>query len=254
MTSSFVSQRDLREKCAGIRGLLFDKDGTLLDYHASWGPVNRHAAHLAAKGDSALAERLLALAGVDAATGRAAADSVISAGTAVQIAEVWVEGGAPYERETLTRAIDELFCAAVADMVPVTDLSTLFARFKSRGFKLGIASSDSEAAVWATARVFGIADLLDFVAGYDSGYGTKPGPGVLAAFCRHTGLSQREVAIIGDNTHDVGMGRAGGAGMTIGVLTGSGTRESLSPLSDVCLDSICGMEALFRAPRGDAND
>ena len=191
---------------------------------------------------------------MDTATGVAAADSIMSAGTAVIIAEAWVQGGAPYEHDTLTSALDELFCAAVADMVPVTDLSTLFARFKSRGFKLGIASSDSEAAVWATARVFGIADLLDFVAGYDSGYGTKPDPGVLAAFCRHTGLSQREVAIIGDNTHDVGMGRAGGAGMTIGVLTGSGTRESLSALSDVCLDSICGMEALFRAARGDAND
>jgi phosphoglycolate phosphatase len=216
--------------------------------------VNRRAAHLAARGDSALAERLLALAGVDAGTGRAAADSVMSAGTAVQIAQVWVEGGAPYERDSLARAIDELFCAAVGDMVPVTDLSTLFARFDSRGFKLGIASSDSEAAVWATARFFGIADRLDFVAGYDSGYGTKPDPGVLAAFCRATGLSQREVAVIGDNTHDVGMGRAGGAGLTIGVLTGSGTRESLSPSSDICLDSICGMETLFRAPHGDAND
>ena len=245
MTSAFASQEDLRNKCAGIRGLLFDKDGTLLDYHASWAPVNRRAAYLAARGDPALAERLLTLAGVDAETGRAAADSVISAGTAVQIAEVWVAAGAPYARASLARAIDELFCAAVGDMVPVTDLSMLFARFKSRGFKLGIASSDSEAAVWATARVFGIADRLDFVAGYDSGHGTKPDPGVLAAFCRETGLSRREVAVIGDNTHDVGMGRAGGAGMTIGVLTGSGTRESLSPSSDVCLDSICGMEALF---------
>jgi len=245
MTLADPFPASLRERCAGIRGFLFDKDGTLLDYEASWGPVNRRAALLAAQGDSAFAGRLLALAGVDLATGRARADSVMSAGSAANIAEVWVEGGAPFETKSLTRALDELFCAAAADMVPVTDLSVLFARLKGRGLKLGIASSDSEAAVWATARVFGIADHLDFVAGYDSGHGTKPDPGVLAAFCRAMGLVPSQVAVVGDNTHDVGMGRAGGAGLTIGVLTGSGTRETLGPSSDVCLPSVCDIEELL---------
>jgi phosphoglycolate phosphatase len=166
----------------------------------------------------------------------------------VQIAEVWVRGGAPWERESLAAAIDGLFCAAAGEMVPVTDLAAFFARVKARGYRLGIASSDSEQAVWTMARVFGIADRLDFVAGYDSGHGTKPDPEVLAAFCRATGFAPHEVAVIGDNTHDVGMGRAGGAGVTVGVLTGSGTRESLSASSDICLDSICDLEPLLRAP------
>src|SRR5688500_15680485 len=130
MTRVQPSDPTLRERCARLRALLFDKDGTLLDYEASWGPVNRHAAHLAARGDRALADRVLALAGVDLATGRAKADSVISAGTAVDIANVWVNGGAPFERNALARALDALFCAGVADMVPVTVLSALFARFK----------------------------------------------------------------------------------------------------------------------------
>jgi phosphoglycolate phosphatase len=169
-----------------------------------------------------------------------------------------VKSGAPYELAELTGALDDLFCAAVADMVPVTDLSVLFGRFKSRGFKLGIASSDSEAAVLATAAVFGIDDKIDFVAGYDSGHGSKPDPTVLAAFCRSVGLAPHEVAVIGDNTHDVGMARAGGAGLSIGVLTGTGTRDSLSPLSDVCLDSICDIETLLGSvipgPRSGARD
>jgi phosphoglycolate phosphatase len=249
MTLPSASPDALPEKCAGIRGLLFDKDGTLLDYAASWTPVNRRAASLAARGDPALADRLLALAGVDPTSGRASPDSVMSAGTTVDIAGVWVTGGATYEVENLAGALDDLFCAAVTDMVPVTDLSVLFGRFKSHGFKLGIASSDSEAAVWATAAAFGIADRIDFVAGYDSGYGSKPDPAVLAAFCRATGLLPREVAVIGDNTHDVGMGRAGGAGLTIGVLTGTGTRDSLLPLSDICLDSVCDIEALLSPVR-----
>ena len=31
-----------------IAGILFDKDGTLLDFDASWGPVNREVALMAA--------------------------------------------------------------------------------------------------------------------------------------------------------------------------------------------------------------
>ena len=36
-----------------LRAILFDKDGTLLDYEASWGPINVAAADLAARSDAA---------------------------------------------------------------------------------------------------------------------------------------------------------------------------------------------------------
>ena len=43
-----------------ITGILFDKDGTLFDYHASWMPANRRAALEVAGGDAALGDELLA--------------------------------------------------------------------------------------------------------------------------------------------------------------------------------------------------
>ena len=36
-----------------IAAILFDKDGTLIGYDASWGPVNRELAAIAARGDAA---------------------------------------------------------------------------------------------------------------------------------------------------------------------------------------------------------
>ncbi|MCH7793725.1 MAG: hypothetical protein IH900_01095, partial [Proteobacteria bacterium] len=54
----------LRESVA-IRGILFDKDGTLLDYAATWMTANRVAALAAAGGDRALSERLLIAGGYD---------------------------------------------------------------------------------------------------------------------------------------------------------------------------------------------
>jgi phosphoglycolate phosphatase len=54
------------------RGLLFDKDGTLLDFHASWQPVNDIAIRFAAQGDPALEARLRTAGGLHPVTQYAA--------------------------------------------------------------------------------------------------------------------------------------------------------------------------------------
>jgi phosphoglycolate phosphatase len=231
-----------------IRGLLFDKDGTLLDYAASWPPINREAGLLAAGGDHGLAARLLHAVGGDPATGLAAADSVLAAGNTRELALAWRQSGSPRPVAALTGELDALFQGAVARMVPVCDLGALFLRLRGRGLALGIASSDSAAAVTATAAHFGIATNIAFACGYDSGHGAKPEPGMVRAFCRETGLAPGEVAVIGDNSHDMEMGRAAGAGLRIAVLTGTGTRETLVPISDLCIASIAGLEEVL--PRG----
>ncbi len=45
-----------------IRAILFDKDGTLIDFQRSWGPVLQEASRFAAQGEEALARRLMAAA------------------------------------------------------------------------------------------------------------------------------------------------------------------------------------------------
>ncbi|HEY9537465.1 MAG TPA: hypothetical protein VIS03_07700, partial [Kiloniellaceae bacterium] len=72
-----------------IQGILFDKDGTLLDYHATWLPLNRQAALQVAEGDAALAERLLVATGYDPASGRILGDSLLASGTNDEIAAAW---------------------------------------------------------------------------------------------------------------------------------------------------------------------
>jgi phosphoglycolate phosphatase len=156
-----------------LRGILFDKDGTLLDYAASWTPINEQAARLASCNDAALAAHLLRVGGADPTTGRVEADTVLAAGSTAEIAAAWAAGGSPLGARHLTALLDKLFRRAARDVVPVTDLPGLFARLKTRGLRLGIASSDSEKAIRATAQRFGIEPLVDFVAGHDSGFGAK---------------------------------------------------------------------------------
>lgn len=229
-----------------IRGILFDKDGTLLDYQASWAPINLRAGRLAAQGDAALEVHLLALAGVDPSTGFSTSDGLLAAGNTREVAQAWHEAGSKFPVAELTSRLDALFQAGVADVVPVCDLAALFAGLSGRGIALGIASSDSEAAVCATAERFGIAGRLDFLCGYDSGHGAKPEPGMVEGFCRATGLTADAVAVIGDSAHDMHMAAAAGAGLRIAVLTGAGSAETLRPLSHLLLPSIAELEqALF---------
>jgi phosphoglycolate phosphatase len=49
--------------------------------------------------------------------------------------------------------------------------------------------------------------------------------------------------MVGDNRHDLEMGRAGGVGLNVGVLSGTGTRETLLPLADVVLNSVSDLPA-----------
>jgi phosphoglycolate phosphatase len=228
-----------------IAAILFDKDGTLLGYDASWGPVNRELAQIAARGDAELADHLLAACGMDPVTGHVKADSLLAAGNTAEIAAGLVAAGSSCDLSDLTSRLDRLFTEAASKSVAVTDLKSFFARLKARGYKLGIASSDNENSIRETARRFGFEENVDFIAGYDSGYGTKPQPGMVLGFCDAISLAPERVAVVGDNNHDLHMARSAGAGLRIAVLTGTGSRESLSADSHYCFDDITGIETLL---------
>jgi phosphoglycolate phosphatase len=229
-----------------IAGLLFDKDGTLLRYDESWGPVNRECARIAAAGGGTTVEdRLLIACGMDPVSGKTRPDSLFAAGTAAQIAAGMVAAGSPLEVEALTVMLDDLFVRSADYSVPVTDLSGFFARLRQRGFRLGVASSDNERSIRETAAKFGFIDHLDFIAGYDSGHGCKPEPGMVLGFCKAVNLEPHQVAMVGDNNHDLHMGESAGAGLKVAVLTGTGSTDSLKAAADVVLDDITGLETLL---------
>ena len=69
-----------------IGAILFDKDGTLIDYWLTWVPINREVALFAAGGDSGLAHALLRVGGQDPATDRVVPGSVLAAGSVDDIA------------------------------------------------------------------------------------------------------------------------------------------------------------------------
>ena len=234
---------------ASIRGVLFDKDGTLIDFFQTWAPAYEAVALRLAGGNAVLAERLLTLGGRDPATRRFKPDSALAAGTNAEITRIWAEAIGHADVEGLNKSLNTFFNEhALSNARPVTDLVNLFGRLKSHGFKLGLATMDSAAAAEAQLLSFGVRRLTDFVCGYDSGFGHKPEPGMVQAFCRSVGLAAREIAVVGDSPHDLDMARAAGAGKAIGVLTGVSPREVLSLHADLVLESIADLETVLELP------
>lgn len=227
-----------------IKGVLFDKDGTLFDYYRTWIPILQSAALLAARGDAAIAARLMDACGFDSTTGKVKAGGILAAGNTLELAELWLAGNRGWAVDELTLALDAHFAAeAPLRSAPVTDLVVYFRALRAIGFRIGIATNDNAASATATIARFGLSEHVEFVCGYDSGYGAKPEPGMVQAFCAAVGLEPSQVAMVGDNFHDLEMARRAGAGLKVGVLTGTSLRSDLEAHADVVLASIVELPA-----------
>ena len=234
-----------------IRGVLFDKDGTLLDFGRTWAPVSRRCAErVAARPDQI--DGLLEAVGHDPHTDRFRPGSAMVAGTAVDVARAFagVLGGGRSVAE-LAALVDATFLAEAGRCaVPIDGLAGLLDGLVARGMILGVATSDNTASAEAALKVLGLRDRFSFVCGYDAGHGEKPGPGMVQGFCTTMGLEARTVAVVGDSTHDLEMARAAGAGLRVGVLTGPATRAELAPLAHAVLDSAVDLLALIDGAEG----
>ena len=173
-----------------IKGILFDKDGTLFDYAATWMPLNHRAALHAARGDQDLANDLLLMGGWLPDQNTVSAGSLLAAHTNLEIAEAWNEHlGGDWDTQELYQDITEMWNTHGSDSAtPVTDLPHYLNGLRELGYILGVATSDNETSARAMLSRFNAETPFDFIAGYNSGHGTKPGPGMAHAFCKQTNL------------------------------------------------------------------
>jgi phosphoglycolate phosphatase len=236
--NGYVRAEVAKKVAMPISAILFDKDGTLIDFAETWGPTTYAVMHALAKGDEAALLRQAEMLHFSLETKRFLLTSPLIAGSSAQYGGLWGKALGRDDHEALKREIDVLTAVeSLKYLSPIGRPREVLSALKARGLRLGLATNDSEASARRQVAALEIDDLLDFVAGYDSGHGGKPDPGMIHAFARQAGVAPSEVAMVGDTLHDLRAARAAGA-LAVAVLTGPATIADLADEADHVLADI----------------
>lgn len=141
------------------------------------------------------------------------------------------------------RAYRELIDEGRCEAIPGAE-ETIRA-LRSRGFKVAFTTGFAPTTAKAILSSLGWTDLADVVlTPADAGRG-RPAPDLpLTALLRTRTSSVAAMVVVGDTESDAGSGRAAGAGLVVGVLTGSRSADALTEAgADLVLASVAELPA-----------
>ena len=193
----------------GVRAVLFDKDGTLVDVEATWGP-SMAAALVALVPDEARRQRAAAEIGVHLDSGRLVPDGPIIAESNGQICERLGPILDVDPNELLAPFEQALNAHARTGVAPLDGVGPVLASLEAAGLWIGLATNDGEQSARDQLELLGWLDAFDSVMGYDSGFGEKPDPGMVTASVERAGVGVDELVMVGDTDTDLGAARAAG--------------------------------------------
>lgn len=227
-----------------IKGVLFDKDGTLLEFHQMWLKVSQGVVGVLLErypNQSVISTECL-LSAIGVSGERVDNSGLLASNPVKDIALAWFEILIP--DCSPTRFIDEvktLFNQQVeknsALIQALPGIEAVLIALKQNGFKLGIATADTKAATLYSLEQANLLGLFDFIGYSDGDIAPKPAPALMEAFCRQCGLTAGQVVMLGDTVSDMKFGRNAGA-ISVGVLTGTATRAELAPHARLVLASV----------------
>jgi phosphoglycolate phosphatase len=228
--------------------VVFDKDGTLIDFHSMWGGwMHDLADRLEAASGVRVTEALFRAFGYDGAGSRTRGDAMLAITPMAILRQM--AGGALRQSGCAEEQIEPALAAAwhVPDPValarPLADLRRLFENLRAMGAFVTIATGDDRAPTLATLKAFGVDDLVDGCACGDDGLPTKPAPDAVQALCRSLGVQPGRAVVVGDTVADLQMGRSAGAGLVLGVLSGVSSGEDLARYADYVIPSVADLLA-----------
>jgi phosphoglycolate phosphatase len=233
------------------RLVIFDKDGTLIHFDTMWGGwvtelARRLEAETRSLGRNRVSEpvtgRLFREMGFDPVSGRVLAHGKLAATPMARLRDLTVDmlremGFVPEDAEAAVAAAWHI-PDPVTLARPFTDLRALFGGLRERGLKVAIATTDDRAPTEATLAGLGAAALVEAMVCADDGLPVKPAPDMVFALCRAAGVAPAQCVVVGDSAADLQMGRAAGAGLVVGVLSGVSSAEVLRPYANGLIASV----------------
>ena len=231
------------------RLVIFDKDGTLIDFPSVWIPIVQARARFIveeAAVDPGLEAPLLRAFGFDPDGGRIDPRGPLAiaprAETTVIGATLLYGAGVPWEeamaaaRRGFRRADEAVDAVRLARAVPGVEAT--LRQLRDAGVRMAVATTDTTAQAEQGLAALGLAALFDAIVGADGVGRSKPHPEAVERLCERIGVPAGETVVVGDAVADVLMGRGAGVALTVGVLTGVTTAADFRDYADVVVASL----------------
>lgn len=232
-----------------VRAFLLDKDGTLISFDHWLKVMEARARRL--KQLLGLSDReaaaLLTYMGVCPKTGQALPQGIIHlprCDAEAGVADYLTGLGVPDALALVTRVfreIDEEF-PFQRYIKPLPGAEETLVAIRRAGGRVAVVTNDAAAATERHLASLGWDELVEVVVGTDVCPTKKPAPEPVLLACRRLGISPDEGVMVGDSPTDLLAGRGAGCRLSIGVLSGLGRPEDLSPHADLLLPDISALQ------------
>ncbi|HEU0234901.1 MAG TPA: HAD family hydrolase [Candidatus Limnocylindrales bacterium] len=229
----------------GIDLVVFDKDGTLVDFHAMWsGWMVRLAGDLERLTGQPVTSALYGALGFDATAGRALPGHPLAATPMADLRvlthEALVRAGVPVAGAEA--ALDAAWTGPdpVALARPLADLPALFGVLRATGRQIAVVTTDDREPTERTLEALGVTGLVDAVVAADDGVPVKPAPDAVLRVAGLLGVAADRTAVVGDALADLAMARAAGA-RAIAVTSGVSGAMDLAPEADAIVPSVAAL-------------
>lgn len=107
------------------------------------------------------------------------------------------------------------------------------------GVLVALATADLAEIAYETLKNVGIHDLFDYIIGADMVENDKPHPDMIDKIVEALKVNKAKTAMVGDSITDMEMGKRANVGLVVGVLEGGiASKEDLQKIGDVVIDSV----------------
>lgn len=201
-----------------VDAVVFDKDGTLLDLDASWGPIALSWVQGVAPGDEQVIRVLAGALGLDLTSGRLRPDSVFAMSTLARIeadtrvllaSSGWSLDRIEHALAAGGRAIDDTVGAI--PMTALADVAVLMQELRTAGLGVAVFTSDEPDPTTMFLERFGLHELVEVVITAADVSEAKPSPEGLLTIATALGTTTERLLMVGDSVADRDAARAAGS-------------------------------------------
>lgn len=231
-----------------IKGILFDKDGTLVDFFSLWlqaatEVIPAFLTRNIKEEPRELVEHLLSCIGVN--NGVIDPKGALAYKSYGEIAEdvcaALLEKGIRLSVSETRKQLEEMFNEKVTSLDTkfqlFTDMKVLMEDLKMRGIVIGLATADTEISAKNCLASIGVKQFFDYIGADDGQRKPKPDKEMFLEFAETFSLKPEEIAVVGDTYNDMVFARQNG-GVAIGVLSGVSEEADFGNQANYVIKSI----------------